>query len=96
MRYAVSVDDGKPEAVKTIPDEHYNIGSGHYYERDWAEGVLNNCHYGENKVSLAPGLHTIRIYGVEAGLVLQKLEIYKGERKKSYFGAAESACVFKK
>jgi hypothetical protein len=96
MRYAVSVDDGKPEAVKTIPDEHYNIGSGHYYERDWAEGVLNNCHYGENKVSLAPGLHTIRIYGVEAGLVLQKLEIYKGERKKSYFGAAESACVSKK
>ncbi len=89
MRYAVSFDGGKPEPVKTIPDEHYNIGRGHWYDRDWAEGVLNNCHYGESEVNLQPGTHTITIYGVEAGLVLQKLVLYKGELPPSYFGPPE-------
>lgn len=91
MRYAISVDGGAPEAVKTIPDEHYNIGAGHYHDRDWGEGVLNNCHYGECRTELLPGVHTIRFYGVEAGLVLQKLVLYKGELKASYFGPEESS-----
>ena len=77
MRYAVSVDGSPAEAVKTIPDEHYNIGGGHWWPRDWGEGVLNNCHYGESKVTLQPGTHTLTFYGVEAGLVLQKLVLYK-------------------
>lgn len=90
LRYAVACDGGKPEAVKTIPDEHYNIGAGHYYDRDWAEGVLNNCHYGESKMTLEPGVHTITIYGVEAGLVLQKLVLYKDSLPESYFGPIEN------
>lgn len=90
MRYAVAVDQGEIQAVKTIPDEHYNIGSGHWHDRDWAEGVLNNCHYGESQVTLEPGVHTITIYGVEAGLVLQRLVLYKGELPLSYFGPSEN------
>lgn len=93
MRYAVSVDQGEIQAVKTIPDEHYNIGGGYCHERDWAEGVLNNCHYGESPVVLEAGLHTITIYGVEAGLVLQKLVLYKGELPESYFGPDENGFV---
>ena len=93
MRYAVSIDGSEPTAVKTIPDEGYNIGDGHWHDRDWAEGVLNNCHYGENEVTLQPGTHTITIYGVEAGVVLQKLVLYKGEWKESYFGPTESGYV---
>ena len=93
MRYAVSIDGSEPTAVKTIPDEGYNIGDGHWHDRDWAEGVLNNCHYGENEVTLQPGTHTITIYGVEAGGVLQKLVLYKGEWKESYFGPTESGYV---
>lgn len=93
MRYAVSVDQGEVQAVKTILDEHYNIGNGHWHERDWAEGVLNNCHYGESKVKLDPGVHTVTIYGVEAGLVLQKLVLYKDELPASYFGPTENGYV---
>lgn len=93
MRYAVAVDQGEVQAVKTIPDEHYNIGNGHWRDRDWAEGVLNNCHYGESQVKLEPGVHTIVIYGVEAGLVLQKLVLYKGELPVSYFGPTENGYV---
>lgn len=93
MRYAVSVDGSKAEAVKTIPDEHYNIGSGHWWPRDWGEGVLNNCHYGEHKVTLQPGTHTLTFYGVEAGLVLQKIVLYKENLPESYFGPTESGYV---
>lgn len=90
IRYAVSADDGEMDVVKTIPDENYNIGGGHWQARDWAEGVLNNCHYGENKLTLEPGLHTIAVYGMEAGLVLQKLVLYKGDLPASYFGPTEN------
>lgn len=93
MRYGVSVDDGGVQAVKTILDENYNIGSGHWCDRDWGEGVLNNCHYGECPVALEPGVHTITIYGVEAGVVLQKLVLYKGELPVSYFGPTENGYV---
>lgn len=93
MRYGVSVDDGGVQAVKTILDEHYNIGSGHWHDRDWGEGVLNNCHYGECSVTLEPGLHNITIYGVEAGVVLQKLVLYKGKLPESYFGPSENGFV---
>lgn len=93
MRYAVAVDDGSPTAVGTIPEECYNIGGGHGSPRDWAEGVLNNCHYGECALTLSPGVHTIRIFGMESGLVLQKLVLYRGELPASYFGPAESSCT---
>lgn len=93
VRYAVSVDQGEVQSVKTILDEHYNIGGGHWRDRDWAEGVLNNCHYGESPMKLEPGVHTITVYGVEAGLVLQKLVLYKGELPASYFGPTENGYV---
>ncbi len=95
MRYAVSADDGEICAVKTILDEHYNIGDGHARDRDWAEGVLNNCHYGESTLTLTPGLHSITLYGVEAGLVLQKLVLYKDTLPESYFGPIENGYVKK-
>lgn len=90
MRYAVSADDGEVKAVKTILDENYNIGAGHGRAHDWAEGVLNNCHYGESELVLEPGVHNIAIYGVEAGVVLQKLVLYKEALPESYFGPTEN------
>lgn len=90
MRYAVSADGGEVKAVKTILDENYNIGAGHGRTHDWAEGVLNNCHYGESELVLEPGVHNIAIYGVEAGVVLQKLVLYKDILPESYFGPTEN------
>lgn len=90
MRYAVSADGGELSAVKTVLDEYYNIGGGHWREHDWAEGVLNNCHYGESTLTLEPGVHNIAIYGVEAGVVLQKLVLYKDALPASYFGPTEN------
>ena len=42
---------------------------------------------------LTNGIHTLRFYGLDAGLVLQKLVLSKGELKASFFGPEESFYV---
>lgn len=93
MRYAISFDDKEAVECKTILDEGYNIGGGNAYAKDWGEGVLNNCHYGECKISLTPGVHSFTLYGMEAGVALQKFVLYKGDYKPSFFGPSECGYI---
>lgn len=91
MRYAVSVSGGDMQIGDTIPAENYAIGGGAWSNpKGWSKGVLNNCHYGITTHELNEGLNEIKFYGVEAGLVLQKLVLYKGELPESYLGPDES------
>ena len=91
MRYAVSVSGGDMQIGDTIPAENYAIGGGAWSNpKGWSKGVLNNCHYGITTHELNAGLNEIKFYGVEAGLVLQKLVLYKGELPESYLGPDES------
>ena len=53
-------------------------------------GVLNNSHYGITGHDLEAGYNEIHIYGVEAGLALQKLILYRGGLEESYLGPQES------
>ena len=54
------------------------------------DGVLNNSHYGITGHDLEAGYNEIHIYGVEAGLALQKLVLYRGGLEESYLGPQES------
>lgn len=90
MRYAVSVDD-EIQIGDTVPTENYAIGGGAWGNpKNWSTGVLNNCHYGITTHQLKAGVNEIRYYGVEAGLSLQKLILYRGELPESYLGPNES------
>lgn len=90
MRYAVSVDD-EIQIGDTVPSENYAIGGGAWGNpKSWSRGVLNNCHYGVTTHQLKAGVNEIRYYGVEAGLSLQKLILYRGELPESYLGPDES------
>lgn len=91
MRYAVSVDGQEPVVVDTLPEDFF-VGAG-AAGTSWADGVLKNCHTAENSFSLTKGQHTITIYAVDAGLVLQKLVLYRGELDDSFFGPEESPLV---
>ncbi len=67
LRFAVGIDDAPPQLVVC------DVKDG---SPEWAQGVLNN--YVTITTTLtAPtaGLHTLRIYGVDAGVVLTKLVI---------------------
>lgn len=91
VRYAVSVNGSEPVVSDTILSETYEIGGGPWNRaHGWAEGVLNNEHYGITKHQLKQGVNRITYYGVEAGLALQKLVLYRGELPESYLGPDES------
>lgn len=90
MRYAVAVGDEAPVVGDTILSENFGIGGGPVKPHTWSEGVLDNCHYGITTHTLRAGVNEIHYYGVEAGLVLQKLVLYKGDLPESYLGPDES------
>lgn len=94
VRYAVSANDADVVVGDTIASEGYNIGGGPWNgPQSWAKGVLENCHYGFTKHQLKAGVNEITYYGVEAGLALQRLVLYKEELPESYLGPEESPRV---
>ncbi|MCR5797571.1 MAG: glycosyl hydrolase 115 family protein [Eubacterium sp.] len=93
MRYAISVNDGDIQVAKTLPDseEDYGIGGGvNSCEKCWGAGVLNNAHFAVTKHKFEAGVNKVTVYGMEAGLGLQKMIIYKDDLPESYLGPDES------
>lgn len=88
LRYAVSFDGEHPVTADMLPAD-YDTG----YSRSWSNAVMDNIHTTVTTHSLSKGTHTLRIYGLDAGLVLQKLVLSKGPLPYSYFGPGESYYV---
>lgn len=86
LRYAVQVDDAEAVVVNALPNGYI---AGDYWEWQWCRAVEINAHIREHKVSLGAGSHKLRFYGIDAGLVMQKMVIYRGELPKSYLGPEE-------
>ncbi|MBE6753096.1 MAG: hypothetical protein E7559_01880 [Ruminococcaceae bacterium] len=74
LRFAIIIDGGQPQVIDSLP-EGYMAGYG--TDPDWCSYVLNNCRRCSSTVTLSEGLHTLRFCQVDAGVVLQKLEIAK-------------------
>ena len=67
LKFAIAVDDGAPQIVAL------DVKDG---GAEWAQGVLNATRIVTTKISVASsGKHTLKIYGVEAGVVLDKIVI---------------------
>ena len=86
LRYALQADDAEPIIVNALPE---GFIAGDYNEPQWCNAVTINAHVNENKVNLAAGNHKLRFYGIDAGVVLQKMVIYRGELPESYLGPEE-------
>ncbi|MES2240659.1 MAG: glycosyl hydrolase 115 family protein [Bacteroidota bacterium] len=84
LKYGIGFDNEKPQII------NFNEGDS---DRTWNTAVANNIkiitstHQIENT-----GNHTLKIYGMDSGLVLQKIviETASGELKQSYLGPNES------
>ena len=82
LRFAVALDDAPPQLVE-LP---FADGSA-----EWAQGVLNNTRVATAKLKVpTPGPHTLRVYGIEAGVVIDKLVIDCGGLRPSYLGPPET------
>lgn len=78
QRIGISVDNQAPVFLE---------GSASAGTARWAEGVLSNCEILSAEIDIgAPGPHTLRLYGVDPGVMVEKLVIYTGQKPRSYFG----------
>jgi hypothetical protein len=87
LRYAVSFDDDPPQMVTLVP-QNYNAQNGN---RDWEKSVEDNARYSHTTHAImVPGYHTLKIWMVDPGVVLEKLVVNLGGVKPSYLGPPES------
>jgi hypothetical protein len=87
LRYAIALDDEPPRSVEVVPAS-YKSQNGN---RAWEKSVGNNAHHAVSQhAAIAPGYHTLKIWGIDSAVVLQKIVIDLGGVKPSYLGPTES------
>lgn len=80
LKFALALNDELPRLVVL----EVNDGSA-----DWAQGVLNASRVAKTKVSVSsPGKHKLKIYGVDAGVLLDKVVVDIDGLPESYFGVS--------
>jgi hypothetical protein len=84
LRYAIGIDDEPPQIVA--------VGAGvEVTSRPWSLNVLNAMTMGttSHEVNTA-GPHVLKIYMVDAGVVLDKIVVDTGGLRPSYLGPKET------
>jgi hypothetical protein len=82
LRYAISFDAEPPQVIDAL---------AHNTQRDWQTSVKDSVRKVRSKhVLAAPGVHTLKFWMVDPGIVLEKLVVEFGGVKPSYLGPPES------
>lgn len=92
LRVGVAVNDGERNVVYTVP---VGYKPGMHGSLKWGEEVLAKIRIVKTDIKVNAGVNTIRIYGGDPNILLEKLVAYpKGkEPPKTYLGAPESYFV---
>lgn len=83
--YGIQVDDNPIQNINSLPDGKY-ISYAADGDNRWKDGIMNNIHVSASKEYMSAGIHTVRIYGMHAGLGLERLVISNQPLKESYLG----------
>jgi hypothetical protein len=87
LRYAVSFDQESPQVVTLVPAD-YRAQNGNL---EWETAVSDNARTGHSSHTITqPGYHTLKLWVIDPGVVLQKLVVNTGNVKPSYLGPPES------
>ncbi len=87
LRCAVSFDDQAPVILDIVP-KGFDARNGN---REWEESVRNAARTVRSTHALSgAGYHTLKIWMVDAAVVLQKIVVDLGGLKRSYLGPPES------
>lgn len=84
LKYGIAMDDEEPQIINVHQDSS---------DSNWNTSVANNIKILVSNHTIAnPGKHTLKFYGLNTGLVLQKIviETTTGELKKTYLGPPQS------
>ncbi|OMD43361.1 glycosyl hydrolase 115 family protein [Paenibacillus odorifer] len=87
LKYAIGFDAQTPVITDALPTD---FAGGNHDNEPWCRAVMNNIHTVTTIHALTKGIHTLRFYGLDAGLVLQKLLLSAAELPYSYLGPEES------
>ena len=89
LRFAISFDDQPPQVQTAVP-ENYSVGAGDG-NGDWERAVKDSVRLVKTVFIIKnPGLHTLKFWMVDPGVVLQKLVVNLGGVRPSYLGPPES------
>ena len=72
LRIAVSIDEKAPIVIDTLPK---GFAAGNPDDPNWCRYVLDNSRRSEVTADLDKGPHTVRFIPLDAGVVLQKIEV---------------------
>ncbi|MCK7533522.1 MAG: hypothetical protein MZV63_22055 [Marinilabiliales bacterium] len=87
LYYPISFDDGPPRNIELLPAGY----SAQNRNTDWEKSVSDNIRSSKTEHSIkSPGYHTLKIWMVDPGVVLQKIIVNTGGLKASYLGPPES------
>ena len=87
LHYAVSFDNEEPQMITLVPAD-YNAQNGN---RDWERSVVDNARYSYSKHEISKsGYHTLKIWMIDPGVVMEKIVVDLGGVKSSYLGPPES------
>ena len=87
LHFALSFDDGPPQIVTLVP-EKYSAQNGN---RDWETSVKDNARLSHTAFSLTnSGYHTLKVWMVDPGVVIEKIVVNMGGLQASYLGPPES------
>jgi len=86
LRFGISFDEEPPVIVDTFRTNQ----DGFYTDNEWSTAVMDNiCLKKTTHAVKSEGNHTLKIWMVDPGIVLQKIVINTGGEKKSYVGPPE-------
>ncbi len=91
LKFAVSIDDEVPVIVNMNENEEKPLW---HYADWWQKIVLDHVRVKTTKhANLAPGVHTLKVWMIDPGVVFQKFVIDAGGLKPSYLGPEESKYI---
>ncbi len=87
LRFALSFDDQPPQIITAVPAD-YSVGDGNH---DWEKTVADSVRVVKTSLAIdRPGEHTLKVWMVDPGIVLQKIIVNCGGERPSYLGPPES------
>ena len=87
VRLAVAFDDAPPQTLTVVPAA-YTAQNGN---RDWENSVRDNARQIMSRHVLAqPGYHTLKIWAIDPGVVVQRILVDLGGLRPSHLGPPES------
>jgi len=81
LRLAIAFDDEKPQVVDVAPK---------YLSREWETAVSDSVQKVHTQHTLKPGKHVLKVWAIDAGVVIERFVLDLGGLKPSYLGPPES------